>query len=374
MSSRSAIYKFSGWIVVVALIFSAVGFVMAQDDDARPALGIRYDEAENGVVVVHVYDDSPAAEAGLQEGDIITAANGDTVDAETLPDVVQNSAIGDTITLTVERDGETLDIDVTLAAFDFPATAVRVPRINRADMLGLSIEDGRVTIEQLSEDNPLYEAGLREGDVITAINGESLDVPFNLRQFDGDVTLTVERDGETMDITIAAEALRGLLMFSIEGRFGDRGGIQVIPGQRGRGPSNIPGFGGQTARLGVEFRTLDEQSAQELDSDLTEGAYIIAVVPDSPAANAGLDAGDVVVAVDGDVVDSERTLSDRIYAYEPGDVITLDVVRDGETIQLEVTLGFANESAFGDFGRGFGFGFGAPTTPAEPAVPSGPGA
>ncbi|HLU08251.1 MAG TPA: PDZ domain-containing protein, partial [Oceanobacillus sp.] len=63
------------------------------------------------------------------------------------------------------------------------------------------------------------------------------------------------------------------------------------------------------------------------------------VLPNSPAENAGLQEHDIITAVNGDVVDAERTLRDRLFAYEPDDTITLDVLRDGETIQIEVTLG-----------------------------------
>ncbi|GAB4337769.1 MAG: hypothetical protein Kow00117_19630 [Phototrophicales bacterium] len=71
---------------------------------------------------------------------------------------------------------------------------------------------------------------------------------------------------------------------------------------------------------------------------MDEGALITDVLPDSPAEAAGLMVGDIIQAVDGDVVDAERTLSDRLYAYEEGDTVTLDVLRDAETLQIEVTL------------------------------------
>jgi hypothetical protein len=48
---------------------------------------------------------------------------------------------------------------------------------------------------------------------------------------------------------------------------------------------------------------------------------------------------DIVTAVDGDKVDAERTLRDRLLAYEPGDEVTLDVLRGSETMQIDVTLG-----------------------------------
>ncbi|MBC7871267.1 MAG: PDZ domain-containing protein, partial [Chitinophagaceae bacterium] len=92
-------------------------------------------------------------------------------------------------------------------------------------------------------------------------------------------------------------------------------------------------------RLGVAFVNLDETTAAEYNVDVTEGALITQVEAGSPAETAGLQENDIVTAVNGEVVDAEHTLADRIYAYEPEDVVTLDVLRAGETQQIEVTLG-----------------------------------
>ena len=60
--------------------------------------------------------------------------------------------------------------------------------------------------------------------------------------------------------------------------------------------------------------------------------------PGTPAAEAGLEAGDVVTAVDGDAVSSPADLQTAIDAKRPGDAVTLNVVRDGESRRVEVEL------------------------------------
>jgi len=74
------------------------------------------------------------------------------------------------------------------------------------------------------------------------------------------------------------------------------------------------------------------------------GAVIIDVVPDSPADQAGLEAGDVIVAVDGQEIGLEDSLTDLIAEHEPGEKVTLEVKghhedgEDGESREVAVEL------------------------------------
>jgi putative serine protease PepD len=68
-------------------------------------------------------------------------------------------------------------------------------------------------------------------------------------------------------------------------------------------------------------------------------AEVQAVKPNSPAAAAGLKAGDVVTAIDGDTVASADDLTAKIGAHQPGEKVTLSVTRGGSTQKLDVTLG-----------------------------------
>jgi putative serine protease PepD len=70
-----------------------------------------------------------------------------------------------------------------------------------------------------------------------------------------------------------------------------------------------------------------------------EGAEIESIEPDSPADEAGLRAGDVVVRIDGDLVSDEVSLIVAIRTRQPGAVVDLEVVRDGKSRSIEVTLG-----------------------------------
>ncbi len=69
------------------------------------------------------------------------------------------------------------------------------------------------------------------------------------------------------------------------------------------------------------------------------GAQIVTVAQGSPASKAGLKRNDVITAIDGQAIKSRGDLSARITARSPGDVVKLDVIRNSEQINVEVTLG-----------------------------------
>lgn len=71
------------------------------------------------------------------------------------------------------------------------------------------------------------------------------------------------------------------------------------------------------------------------------GALLAAVEPDSPAAEGGLQAGDLIVGVDGDRVTGMIDLQAQISTRRPGDQVQLEVLRDGEEQTSEVVLGRA---------------------------------
>ncbi|MFH8367350.1 S1C family serine protease [Streptomyces sp. NPDC018031] len=87
------------------------------------------------------------------------------------------------------------------------------------------------------------------------------------------------------------------------------------------------------AALGITARTLLGEDYQPA------GVAVVSVADGGPAADAGLKAGDTIVAVDGDEVLSMTALSEALAAHEPGDRAAVGYERDGERDTVEVTLG-----------------------------------
>ncbi len=91
-------------------------------------------------------------------------------------------------------------------------------------------------------------------------------------------------------------------------------------------------------RLGVLVQDLTPDLAKAFDIKQTQGAVIAKVVKDSPAEKAGLKAGDVVVDVNGKPVMTSSELRNSIGLLRVGETVTLDVIRDGESHTIKVTI------------------------------------
>ena len=103
--------------------------------------------------------------------------------------------------------------------------------------------------------------------------------------------------------------------------------------------------------LGISGTALSPTLAEILGIDATEGVYVMTVSPGSPAQEAGLIAGgidsiqghgaggDIIKAIDGVEVTSIHQMVDYFNSLDPGDPVTLTVERDGETVEVAVTLG-----------------------------------
>ena len=102
--------------------------------------------------------------------------------------------------------------------------------------------------------------------------------------------------------------------------------------------------------LGVRAQDVDAQLAEALELPVDSGVYVVEVAPNSPADDAQLEdsgigsgsvppgGGDIITAVEGVPVDTTSELISRLNFYEPGDEITLTVLRGSETLEVAVTL------------------------------------
>jgi membrane-associated protease RseP (regulator of RpoE activity) len=200
--------------------------------------------------------------------------------------------------------------------------------------------------------SPAEQAGLNRGALILSVNGRAVNSPAELKAAIGEyeagdtVTLTVQDGEETSDVSVTlADAgpylgvnvgPGGAFRFRAEG-FGSPEGF-ALPGMPGRQ------FPGAPEGMPFEFH-FDEFGFDHFDGEhgrfmemFGMSAFVMSVQADSPAAAAGLEAGDAIIKLDGAAVESKDDLIAALAELSPGDDISLQVQRGDETLTIEVTL------------------------------------
>ena len=191
-----------------------------------------------------------------------------------------------------------------------------------------------VLIVAVAEETPASEAGLARGDILLAIDGDMVNTAAELQHVilmhdPGDtLELTVKRGDEELTLTVTLADRDG---YPLLGVAPDVPRLHGMTAQRGR----FPAMRGHGRLPSIErFRGM-----QRFHVSAGDGAMVMEVLEEGPAATAGLMAGDLITSVGETEITGMSDLADAAAAYSPGDVVALTVNRDGEIIELSVTLG-----------------------------------
>jgi S1-C subfamily serine protease len=199
--------------------------MMGLEDPNRPAMGVRLDqEFEDGVRVGGLSDPSPAAEAGIEVGDIIRRIGKKKVwDFEDMKAEMANLKAGEKVTVGVERGRERLEFEVKLGRlgklweldrnphrFLEPEPAPKPePARGRAALGVLLVRDAiGAQVDGVSEGSPAAKAGIRAGDVLLEIDGEKIGSASELaenilaRQVGDRVKLRLRRGEEKKELEV----------------------------------------------------------------------------------------------------------------------------------------------------------------------------
>ncbi len=90
--------------------------------------------------------------------------------------------------------------------------------------------------------------------------------------------------------------------------------------------------------LGVMVKNVDERTQKAFNLPSRDGAFVDDLEKDGPAEKAGLKAGDVIVAVNGEKVNETRQLISKVSSLPPGTRVKIDALRDGKSRSFTVTL------------------------------------
>lgn len=244
--------------------------------------------------------------------------------AETAPIMASEDASNTATTATADEG------DAERAAKPWVGLYVMNVNDRVANKLDIDAEEG-VVVVKVVEDGPADDAGIESGDVIASIGGSDIETVSDVRDAVTDASVgdslafTVERDGSesTYNVTVGERPTR-------EGKMSSKSE------SRGHGRSGSLGSAG----IGAVIASLNEDLAEKLEIETEEGVVVVGVRDGSPADDAGLQKGDVIVSVGGETVDGISDVTEAVRGAEIGDMLTIVVDREGESANpsLSVTV------------------------------------
>lgn len=268
-------------------------------------------------------------------------------------------AIGQTPEVKVEKE--------KVFAFAFEGgggyLGVQTQEINKENFakFGLSSVRG-VAVEKVSEGSPAAAAEIKEGDVIIRFNGEEITSTRKLTRLISEVApdhqarVTILRGGSESELTATMGKRQMPRMGDGNWTFstpptppmpriermprGDAPRVFSIPEGEGR---SFMWRGGEGRQIGISGYAVTKQLGERYGID--GGVLINNVRDNSPAAKAGLKAGDIIVEVDGKAVKGDLDLIRAINAKKEGD-ISLTYIRDGKRQTINITPEASKGSGF----------------------------
>jgi serine protease Do len=161
-----------------------------------------------------------------------------------------------------------------------------------ANAVGLDKPEGAL-VAHVDADTPAGKAGIETGDVITAIGGKAISSPRDLSRMVADLA-----PGASENLTVWRQGVSKTLPLTIGENGQDRQQASAENGKSGPAAQKVPTIGIGLADITADVRQALNLSTQE------KGAVVASVAPDKPAADAGLQPGDIIVSVNQHAVQS----------------------------------------------------------------------
>jgi serine protease Do len=197
-------------------------------------------------------------------------------------------------------------------------------------------EERGALIEEVTSGSSAAQAGLQKNDVIVKWDGEPIEsareMSRHIRETPAGraVRMTVMRDGREIEVSVTLGERKALLNRVSIARpsiasLRVRPDIQIRPRVQDRG------------HLGVEMQGMTPQLAEYFGLSKRSGALVIFVFADSPAAKAGLKAGDVILSAGGETVENPLDIRRALTGKSEG-VIEFRIMRDKQEQTVKVQL------------------------------------
>ena len=204
------------------------GYIGIVPQDLTPQLASSFGIKDTrGALVSFVEDNSPAANAGMQRGDVIREANGSAInDQGELRNKIAELEPGNTLSLKVLRNGaeKSLSLKVAARPVETASKAAPVPDAGTSGKLGVAIQDLNpqiarqlglsasvtgVVVTQVQPDSPAADAGIKRGDVVQEVNRQPVKSASDFRnavsQSAKSLLLLIQRDDKTIYAVVERE-------------------------------------------------------------------------------------------------------------------------------------------------------------------------
>jgi serine protease Do len=213
--------------------------------------------------------------------------------------------------------------------------------------VGISQDDnGRTIIGSVDKDSPAELAKLQSGDVVLKIGGRDVTSPDVLageirRMKPGqEVTLKIERDGQPLDVKVklgefAEEDAMREMSLRFPGLFGPVPPRPAAPksGEKPGEPRTSQWSFESRKYVGIAGMDLTPELAARFGVKEGSGVMIAELNEEGPAAKAGLQVGDIILAIDGKRVETANDIIDLVQSKAKGDKVKIDVIRDKKPIR-----------------------------------------
>lgn len=306
-------------------------------DPCKVFIGVGTSNTEGGLKVDYTVDNTPATEYGVLAGDVILSMDGIPVRSQ--PELIQvrdRHQQGESFTLAILRNGQAMNIAARFKSCsaeeqekykqrdenrqqvleqaleqmrmfdgkDFMSTKGHFTQGGERAILGVfegdNVSEQGLVIGRVISGKGAEAAGLQSGDVIINVDGQTVTGSSTLRRAIGEhkpgdrVTVIYLRDGQRLqtDLTLS----------------GDRTYTYTYK----HDPCKVF-IGVYTADIGAE----------------EDGVRVTGIVDDTPAKQNDVQPGDIILALDGQPVNSTGALLRERDKHQPGDAFTLTILRDG---------------------------------------------
>jgi len=347
--------------VIISLLL--LGIILSINAETIPFLGVatvdinhssytKYGITDGyGISIKYVVEGSQAEKAGLKKDMIIRNYQGENVYTKNqLVRMIRNSTVGEKVKITIMENESVNTFDVELGEKEYIEQKKPV-------WMGVSLKDDfdqenfdlnyGLLITMVSEDSPAGKAGLLDDDIMLEIQGEKLysqdQVRPMLKKYQPEDKIMVKywRDGnqEETELELGEMPFDWYDLQAIDQVFSgldildDLDDVYGIWNSLGL-PESMHVFAYQDSSSKILGVIVSGTHEEDEDHGKTDGLVIEKVIPETPAAEGGMQAGDIILKINGENVSEFDNIGEIISKVDYDDSFKVNIIRDEKSKDL----------------------------------------